>query len=77
MVSFVDNQECLDLICKPPFGIVHILGDESNFPQVCRIFDATVKTPIKEPQVLRTLIVEILTVCIGTQLIIKNVSGSF
>jgi len=33
VVSFVDNQECLDLICKPPFGIVHILGDESNFPQ--------------------------------------------
>ena len=34
VISFVDNQECLDLICKPPCGIVHILGDESNFPQV-------------------------------------------
>ena len=33
-IEFEDNQACLDLIGKPPVGIIHILGDESNFPQV-------------------------------------------
>lgn len=32
-IDFSDNQPCLDLICKRPLGIFHILDDESNFPR--------------------------------------------
>lgn len=36
-IEFRDNQPCLDLICKRPVGIFHLLDDESNFPKVRQI----------------------------------------
>ncbi|XP_032227086.2 unconventional myosin-XV isoform X2 [Nematostella vectensis] len=32
-VKYTDNQACLDLMAKPPHGILHLLSDESNFPK--------------------------------------------
>mgnify|MGYP002402263829 CR=1 FL=1 len=32
-IDFSDNQPCLDLICKRPTGILHVLDDESAFPR--------------------------------------------
>jgi myosin XV len=32
-VSFIDNKPCIDLISKKPYGIIHILDDESSFPK--------------------------------------------
>ncbi|XP_022092441.1 unconventional myosin-XV-like [Acanthaster planci] len=31
-IEFKDNQKCIDMIGKRPFGIIHILDDESSFP---------------------------------------------
>eukprot|EP00039_Didymoeca_costata_P014654 m.239349 g.239349 ORF g.239349 m.239349 type:complete len:2341 (+) comp16067_c0_seq1:94-7116(+) len=31
-IDFSDNQPCLDLLAKRPMGIIHILDDETNFP---------------------------------------------
>ena len=33
MIEFQDNQPTIDLIAKKPYGIVHILDDESSFPK--------------------------------------------
>ncbi|XP_071797205.1 unconventional myosin-XV-like isoform X2 [Asterias amurensis] len=32
LIGYNDNQQCLDLIGKRPFGIFHILDDECSFP---------------------------------------------
>ena len=34
LIGYNDNQQCLDLIGKRPFGIFHILDDECSFPNV-------------------------------------------
>ncbi|XP_038064735.1 unconventional myosin-XV-like [Patiria miniata] len=31
-IEFKDNQQCIDMIGKRPFGVIHILDDESSFP---------------------------------------------
>lgn len=33
MITFNDNQGIIDLISRKPHGIIHLLDDESNFPQ--------------------------------------------
>lgn len=33
-IDYLDNKACIDLICKKPNGILHILDDESSFPKV-------------------------------------------
>ena len=33
-IDYQDNQPVIDLIASKPAGILHILGDECNFPQV-------------------------------------------
>ena len=33
-IEFKDNQPTIDLVATKPAGILHILDDESNFPQV-------------------------------------------
>ena len=33
-IAFKDNQPTIDLIATKPTGILHILDDECNFPQV-------------------------------------------
>ncbi|XP_064628723.1 unconventional myosin-XV-like isoform X2 [Lineus longissimus] len=32
-ISYSDNQPVIDLISRKPIGIIHLLDDESNFPQ--------------------------------------------
>lgn len=34
MIDYQDNQPVIDLIASKPAGIMHILDDECNFPQV-------------------------------------------
>lgn len=50
-VSFQDNQPCLDLICKKPIGLLHLLDDESNFPKVrcCVCFYVDDLTSVSPP----------------------------
>lgn len=33
-VPFYDNQPRLDLLAKPPHGLIHILSDATSFPKV-------------------------------------------
>jgi len=33
-IDYQDNQPVIDLIASKPAGILHILDDECNFPQV-------------------------------------------
>lgn len=33
-VQFFDNQPRLDLLAKPPHGLIHILADATGFPKV-------------------------------------------
>ena len=33
-VPFYDNQPRLDLLAKPPHGLIHILSDVTSFPKV-------------------------------------------
>ncbi|KXS10692.1 myosin [Gonapodya prolifera JEL478] len=32
-IDFVDNQPCIDLLCKKPIGLLSLLDEESNFPK--------------------------------------------
>jgi myosin-15 len=36
-ISYTDNQPVIDLISRKPHGIIHLLDDESNFPQVWKL----------------------------------------
>lgn len=33
-IPFFDNQPRLDLLAKPPYGLIHILADATGFPKV-------------------------------------------
>ena len=33
-MQFFDNQPRLDLLAKPPHGLIHILAEASGFPKV-------------------------------------------
>lgn len=32
--EFQDNRDCIDLITKPPTGIIHLLDHENKSPEV-------------------------------------------
>ena len=34
LIDYQDNQPVIDLIASKPAGVLHILDDECNFPQV-------------------------------------------
>ena len=41
VIDYQDNQPVIDLIASKPAGVLHILDDECNFPQVGSKFKET------------------------------------
>ncbi|GAA0167329.1 actin binding motor protein [Lithospermum erythrorhizon] len=50
-VDFVDNQECLDLFEKKPFGLMSLLDEESKVPKAINLTFANKKLPLVEKPV--------------------------
>ena len=42
VIDYQDNQPVIDLIASKPAGVLHILDDECNFPQVSTEIDWSV-----------------------------------
>ncbi len=68
----MDNKSCIDLISKKPNGILHILDDESNFPQVYLSLLMIIKT---SNSILLFEINLFISTCIYSTLVLINSFG--